>query len=444
MLSFSVDTIVLSLKDTSPYVRRAAVLGCAKLYEKCPEYLCKDTLVNDLYSMVRDPDPIVVTNCLQVLQIILKDEGGVVVNKNIVLYLLNRLPTFTYTGLIFVLRLLCRYTPENEAAVLDIMNMCDFTLTHNSVAVVIEAFKYFMTIVEKLPHLHQPVFQRIKPSVMTCLGSDNYEMIFVILNLLEELIPKYKGQLVSEYRSFFCKHNEPLFVKTKRLSMLPKLIEIQKMDDSSCQTNVDSILEELSLCSKDRDLEVSQCGIVALGDVIKLNVDESIKSRCFKILLGLLNKNTLELTSSVLQVLQYLYATETQNFKECKKIVEAALNDCDALSLDYKGRCGFVSLVAALGQNVDNSPYLLEEQIEDVIRTNNSENEIEFLHTLLHASVSLLLQRPAEMQLMTGRFMKYCSQRKDHAIVDKVSFYYKILKEKQGDATDIISKSSAS
>lgn len=53
-------------------------------------------LVNELYSLLRDQDPIVVVNCLRALEEILKKEGGVVINKPIAHHLLNR---FVFFGL---------------------------------------------------------------------------------------------------------------------------------------------------------------------------------------------------------------------------------------------------------------------------------------------------------------------------------------------------------
>ncbi len=39
--------------------------------------------MNELYALLRDPDPVVAVNCLRALEEILKDEGGVVINKPI-------------------------------------------------------------------------------------------------------------------------------------------------------------------------------------------------------------------------------------------------------------------------------------------------------------------------------------------------------------------------
>lgn len=47
-------------------------------------------LVNELYGLLRDPDPVVMVNCLRALDEILKEEGGVAINKPIAHHLLNR------------------------------------------------------------------------------------------------------------------------------------------------------------------------------------------------------------------------------------------------------------------------------------------------------------------------------------------------------------------
>ncbi len=56
--------------------------------------LSDGTIVNELYALLRDPDPVVVVNSLRALEEILKDEGGVVINKPIAHHLLNRFAVF--------------------------------------------------------------------------------------------------------------------------------------------------------------------------------------------------------------------------------------------------------------------------------------------------------------------------------------------------------------
>lgn len=52
--------------------------------------------MNELYSLLRDPDPIVLVNCLRALEEILKTEDGIVINKPIAHHLLNRLSLLNF------------------------------------------------------------------------------------------------------------------------------------------------------------------------------------------------------------------------------------------------------------------------------------------------------------------------------------------------------------
>lgn len=56
-----------------------------------PTILPDAAVVNELYGLLRDPDPVVMVNCLRALEEILKEEGGVAINKPITHHLLNRL-----------------------------------------------------------------------------------------------------------------------------------------------------------------------------------------------------------------------------------------------------------------------------------------------------------------------------------------------------------------
>ncbi len=74
ILVAAIDT---ALKDSNPFVRRAGVTACAKLHYHSPE-LALASVVDPLYSQIRDPDPAVVTFAMQTVNRILEEEGGIV------------------------------------------------------------------------------------------------------------------------------------------------------------------------------------------------------------------------------------------------------------------------------------------------------------------------------------------------------------------------------
>lgn len=96
------------MEDKSPYVRKTAVMGVVKLHYIAPEIVAGKLImmiliivfhsfpsqdlnfVDVLYQMLRDKDPQVISNCISALDEILANEGGMVVTKKIIHYLINR------------------------------------------------------------------------------------------------------------------------------------------------------------------------------------------------------------------------------------------------------------------------------------------------------------------------------------------------------------------
>jgi len=122
VVEYLLPLIKEGLNDPSPYVRKTAVVSVVKLNRISPQTVQTNKFVERLYAMIRDKDIQVVTNCIMALNEILEDEGGIVVTKKMIYYLLNRLREFNEWHLCIVLDLLLKYTPSKEGnEVFDIM-----------------------------------------------------------------------------------------------------------------------------------------------------------------------------------------------------------------------------------------------------------------------------------------------------------------------------------
>lgn len=75
--------ITEGLRDQSPYVRKTAVISCVKLHILSPETAKSANMVDTLYGMLRDRDPQVVSNCICALNEILRAEGGMAINQQV-------------------------------------------------------------------------------------------------------------------------------------------------------------------------------------------------------------------------------------------------------------------------------------------------------------------------------------------------------------------------
>ena len=165
--------------------------------------------------MIRDQDPVVITNCLSVLDQILAKEGGVVINKTMAYYLLNRLSLFTELGLTTVMGFLKKYKPRNDEECLEIMNVADGYLKHNNSAVVLVSLEYFLHLIQDMPHLKTEVYSRAKGQILHFIASSNSELIFTLLLFIESIVADQKELLQPHVSVFFCRYNEPLYVKNE-------------------------------------------------------------------------------------------------------------------------------------------------------------------------------------------------------------------------------------
>lgn len=70
-------------------------MGCVKLFYMQPELIQRSDIVDRLYRMIKDNDPLVIINAISALNEILNSEGGIAISGKMIVYLLNRLKEFT-------------------------------------------------------------------------------------------------------------------------------------------------------------------------------------------------------------------------------------------------------------------------------------------------------------------------------------------------------------
>jgi len=91
-------------------------MGALKIFHTSPANIREnDDILDRLYALVCDPDPHVAANALLVLEEVLADRGGMVVNRAVVTHLLNRVSTFSEHGQVTILKIVERYEEPGQA-----------------------------------------------------------------------------------------------------------------------------------------------------------------------------------------------------------------------------------------------------------------------------------------------------------------------------------------
>ncbi|XP_074119205.1 AP-4 complex subunit beta-1 [Sminthopsis crassicaudata] len=398
--------ILNGLRDKASYVRRVAVLGCAKMYNLHGDSEVDGALVNELYSLLRDQDPIVVVNCLRALEEILKHEGGVVINKPIAHHLLNRMPDLDQWGQAEVLGFLLRYQPRSEEELFAILNLLDSSLQSSSPAVVMAATKLFLVLAKEFPHVQTDVLVRVKGPLLTACSSESRELCFAALCHVRRILRSLPGHFSSHYKKFFCSYSEPHYIKLQKVEVLCELVNDE---------NVQQVLEELRDYCTDVSADLAQAAIFAIGGIARTYTDQ-----CVQILTELLVLRQEHITSAVVQTFRNLVWLCPQ----CTEAVCQALPGCEENIQDSEGKQALIWLLGVHGETIPNAPYVLEDFVESVKAETFPAVKMELLTALLR----LFLSRPAECQDMLGRLLYYCiEEEKDMAVRDRGLFYYRLL-----------------
>uniref|UniRef100_F6WLR5 AP complex subunit beta n=1 Tax=Monodelphis domestica TaxID=13616 RepID=F6WLR5_MONDO len=398
--------ILNGLRDKASYVRRVAVLGCAKMYNLHGDSEVDGALVNELYSLLRDQDPIVVVNCLRALEEILKQEGGVVINKPIAHHLLNRMPDLDQWGQAEVLGFLLRYQPRSEEELFAILNLLDSSLQSSSPAVVMAATKLFLILAKEFPHVQTDVLVRVKGPLLAACSSESRELCFAALCHVRRILRSLPGHFSSHYKKFFCSYSEPHYIKLQKVEVLCELVNDE---------NVQQVLEELRDYCTDVSADLAQAAIFAIGGIARTYTDQ-----CVQILTELLVLRQEHITSAVVQTFRNLVWLCPQ----CTEAICQALPGCEESIQDSEGKQALIWLLGVHGETIPNAPYVLEDFVENVKAETFPGVKMELLTALLR----LFLSRPAECQDMLGRLLYYCiEEEKDMAIRDRGLFYYRLL-----------------
>uniref|UniRef100_A0A1A7YJH7 Adaptor-related protein complex 4, beta 1 subunit n=1 Tax=Iconisemion striatum TaxID=60296 RepID=A0A1A7YJH7_9TELE len=406
LVEYVEQPLTAGLRDRAACVRRVAVLGWAKLYNLQPAADIDATVVNELYSLLRDPDPIVMVNCLRALDEILKEEGGVVINKPITHHLLNRLKECDVWGQCEVLRVLQRYRPPSDDELFDILSLLDSSLVSPHPPVMAATLSLFLILCSDLPAVSRAALERVRGPLLSACGSSSREMRFAALCHIQLLLRSVPGLLGEHYKRFFCGYAEPAFIKQRKMQVLVELVN----DD-----NVGMLLDELKGYCTDVNTDTAQAAISAIGHIGRSYSDHSLE-----ILTGLLGLKQEHITSAVVQTMRDLVWVCPQ----CSDTVCSALEGSEETLQDSQGKQALLWLLGVHGERVSSAPYTLEAFIDGV----RSEASLGVKLELLTAAVTLFLSRPAETQDMLGRLLHFCiEEERDMCVRDQALLYYRLL-----------------
>jgi hypothetical protein len=157
-------------------------------------------------------------------------------------------------------------------------------------AVVIGAFKCIFVFMDADTRPRHEVLGTILPPVLTLVSHGNIEIQYIVLRTLTLFSQKYPKTLSKEIRIFFCKYNDPTYVKAEKLSIIT----------SNCgPSNATLVLDELAEYCNSVDVDFVCRSVRGIGEIaLKM---ESCARKCVDILVNLVeSKATYAIEQSII------------------------------------------------------------------------------------------------------------------------------------------------
>jgi vesicle coat complex subunit len=413
MVEYISEPLRRSLTDHHAYVRKTGVMGILKLYHLDQEAFETCNFVDILYEMLRDPDASVVSNSILVLNEVM--DGGMAINRAIMLHLLNRIHEFSEFGILHVLELVPRYIPANEEEGFQIMNLLDPVLRTSNSGAVVATIRAFIAIAQgnDFDTLKIQVVSRVKAPLITHVSSGSPELVYCLLQNVETLVDLCPGIFDDEYRQFYIRYHEPTHIKYLKMDILPKLANPENAPD---------ICAELAECVADANDTMSRLAVrsmarIACRDTGGPGCAESITRR----LVELLDLNVPHICSEAATALSHI----VRKHPALKPIVAPPLPRALKYVTEPSGKASIIYLLGECGENVREAPYALEKLID----TYDEMQDASVKEALLTSTVKLFLVRPPEVQHMLGRLLaKATDDVSSQDLHDRALAYYRLLR----------------
>ncbi|PWN51139.1 putative adapter-related protein complex 1 beta 1 subunit [Violaceomyces palustris] len=419
IIDYLSDPLEKGLKDDNPYVRKTAAICVAKLYDLKAELAVDRGFVGMLKDMVGDSNPMVVANAVTALTDIHQtalenDPSGqssiFIIDSGVLTKLLIALNECTEWGRIAILNSLARYKSLDEKEAEQICERVMPQFQHANGSVVLGAVKVIMIHMQKVrkDDFVKQLIRKMAPPLVTLVSSAP-EVQWVALRNINLLLQKRPDILSTELRVFFCKYNDPSYVKLEKLEIMIKLAN---------ERNVDMLLSELKEYASEVDVDFVRKSIRAIGQcAIKI---DAAAERCVHVLLDLISTRVSYVVQESIIVIKDIFRKYPSNYEGIIPTLCSNLEDLD----EPEAKASLIWILGEYAEKIQNSEELLESFLDGF---EDESYTVQF--QTLTAIVKLFLKKPdGPAQGIVQQVLEKATKNCDSPdIRDRAFIYWRLL-----------------
>ncbi|KAH8832832.1 adaptin N terminal region-domain-containing protein [Flagelloscypha sp. PMI_526] len=425
IIDYLCDPLQKALRDESPYVRKTAALCVAKLYDLKPELVMENGFLEQLQEMITDSNPMVVANTVAALTDIhnaataqpsTSDSDPAIfhITSAVLSKLLIALNECSEWGRVAVLNALARYKTSDEKESEHICERVVPQFQHVNGSVVLAAVKVIMIHMRDIHRedMTKTLVKKLAPPLVTLLSTPP-EVQWVALRNINLLLQKRADILSNEMRVFFCKYNDPLYVKIEKLDIMVRL---------ATDKNVDPLLSELKEYASEVDVDFP------IGQTaVKI---DSAAERCVNVLLELIATRVSYVVQEAIVVMKDIFRKYPSTYEGVIPTLCANLDELD----EPEAKASLIWIIGEYASKIDNADELLGIFVDSF----TEESYAVQLQTLT-AVVKLFLKKPESSQAVVQKVLNTATKDCDSPDVrDRAYIYWRLLSTDPGAAKAVV------
>ncbi|CAO3636753.1 unnamed protein product [Cunninghamella blakesleeana] len=417
-----VDPLRHCLRDKDPYVRKTAAICVAKLYMYDHVMVESEHFIDMLRDLLSDPNPTVIANAVAALVEISERSDNIQLkfNHSVSSKLAAALNECSEWGQTYILEALMYYVPQEQGDAEMLAERIAPRLQHANSAVVLTCVKVMMYLMNYMKEENDIIAfcRKLSPPLVTLLSSGP-EVQYVALRNILLVIQRRPEVLRNDMKVFFCKYNDPIYVKLAKLEIIFRLANAN---------NVDQVLSELKEYATEVDVDFVRKAVRSIGRLaVKI---ESATERCITALLDLIHTKVNYVVQEAIVVIKDIFRKYPNQYES---IIGTLCENLDNLD-EPEAKAAMIWIIGQYADRIENADELLDDFLYTFL-----EEPVEVQMALLTATVKLFIKRPTAGQELVPKVLKWATEETANPdLRDRGYIYWRLLSTDPASAKAIV------
>ena len=301
------------------------------------------------------------------------------------------------------------YVPQDSAEALLLAERITPRLSHSNSSVVLTCTRVILYLMNYIADEKQVsgLCRKLSPPLVTLLAKGPEIQYLALRNALL-ILQRRPEVLRNDIRVFFCKYNDPIYVKVTKLELIFML---------ASDTNIREVLAELREYATEIDVHFVRKSVRAIGKLaIKI---ESAAQDCIDSLLELVATKVSYIVQEATVVIKNIFRKYPNQYES---IISILCENLDSLD-EPEAKAAMIWVIGEYADRIDNSDVLLDDFLYSF-----ADEPVEVQLALLTATVKLFIQRPTKGQELVPKVLKWSTEETDNPdLRDRGYMYWRML-----------------